>query len=149
MNLNRKMLLSIMLIGLIVGGSYAVECAVKVQGARSARIVRVVNDDQAVAMLSAGVFKQLKQQESAFDKDTSDNSVDGPSLLFVIRSTGINDFQQVEVKGLQNEDVYKLERNQINNDIVFSFTKHQTVNLGNKKDRGRYLVQDVSEIRVR
>lgn len=141
MSLNKKIITGMILIILFVAGAYLVENLSKEQGLNSAKVIKVQDNDNPVALMGIDVLKQLNKQEFPDDKDSK-----GPSLLYVMGSAGIGDFNKVEVKGLDNKSVYRANSSEISKDYILYFTDHGTVSLCKKSDCQHFLVEDVSQI---
>jgi len=141
MTLNKKIAISIAFILLLVAGSYLAENLSKEQGLKSASVIRVQENGNLVALMGVDVLRALKEQESPGDKEAK-----GLSLLYAVGAAGIADFNQIEVKGIDSKSVFRATRNEITGDYILYFTDRGTVNLCNKNDYQRFLVEDVSEI---
>lgn len=149
MILKKRIMISIVVIILVIVGAYTTEYIIKVHGNNSAKFVHVLKNNKETAVLSEGVFRELKKSESSIAKKETMQSKVGPSLLYVIASAGINNFREIEIKGLKNNKSFIINRDQVNHDIVFFFTGHGTVNLGNKKEMKNFLVEEVKEINAK
>ncbi|MDF9409515.1 MULTISPECIES: hypothetical protein [Pelotomaculum] len=141
MSLNKKIIISIVLIILAVAGSYLLENLSKERGLKSATVIKMQENNNLVALMGVDVLKTLKDQESPGDKDAK-----GLSLLYAMGAAGIGEFNQIEVKGVDNKSVFQANKNEITRDYLLYFTDHGTVNLCRKNDYQRFLVEDVSEI---
>lgn len=141
MTLNKKIIISIVLIILAVAGSYLIESLSKEQGLKSATVIKVQENNNLAALMGVDVLKALKDQEPPGDKDAK-----GLSLLYAMGAAGIGEFNQIEVKGVDNKSVFQANKNELTRDYILYFTDHGTVSLCKKNDYQHFLVEDVSEI---
>lgn len=141
MVLNKKIMISVILILLFVAGSYLIEKLSKAQGISSGKVIKMEDNNNLAALMGIDVIRALKEQELPNDKDAK-----GPSLLYVMGSAGIGEFKQVEIKGLDNKSVFHANKNEINKDFILYLTDRNTVNLCRKNDYQHFLVEDISEI---
>jgi len=141
MALNKKIIISIVLIILAVAGSYLLENLSREQGLKSATVIKVQENNNLVALMGVDVLKVLKEQEFPGDEDAK-----GPSLLYAMGAAGIGEFNKIEVKGVDNKSVFQATKDEITRDYILYFTAHGTVNLCKKNDYQHFLVEDVSEI---
>lgn len=142
---NRIIIAFIVIIALIIV-FYAVENIVLKYGEKSAKVIKVKSDDQTMALLSSGVFKELKEQE-ARDEQVDFLKDFGPSLTYVIFSSGINDFESVDIKNINGETV-SLLKSEINANIVFHVAKNKTVSLYNQSKK-KFIIKCISEINAK
>jgi hypothetical protein len=133
-NLRVKATISILIILLAVGSSYAVEYVVKNQGLKTAKVIKVSLNNQPVAFLDVKILKQIS---------------DNPTLASVLGAAGVNDFKEVEIKGLKNDNVYHASKEQVNDSIRFTFTDQGSVNLRSGNDPVSIKVDAVSEINTK
>lgn len=141
MSQNKKIIVSLVVIALIILGAYSTEYFFKENGLNSGSIVKVNNNAKLAAYMDKDVLTQLAGQKGKSSK----NHV-GPTLSSVLTAAGISYIEKVQVKGLHTKSPQKFDQKEINDDLVFYFTNHNTVNLGRKKDYPHYLVKDVTEI---
>jgi hypothetical protein len=130
--LNRRIALSILAIGLLVMAAYGTEYLAKNQGLHTATMINIQSNNKTAALFGVDVLRQLDGG--------------GPGLISVLAAAGIDRFSKVEVKGLKNNTVYQINKNEINKDLNLRFTDRGTVNLCNNKANKAILVEDVNEI---
>jgi hypothetical protein len=146
MKLRNRIIIALVLIFLLIITFYAIENIFLKQGEKHATVIKVKTDDETVALLSSGVFEELKKQEinnkkAGFSKDF------GPSLSFVISSVGINDFESIIIKGI-DKSMVNLSKTEVNDDMVFMVYKNKTVDLYSQSHQ-KLIIKTVSEIDVR
>lgn len=141
MVLNKKIVISMVLILLFVAGSYLLENLSKEQGLKAATVIKVQENENLVALMGVDVLRALKDQESPGDKDAK-----GVSLLYAMGAAGIGEFNEIEIRGVDKNSVFQATMNEITRDYILYFTERGTVNLCKKNEYQRFLVEDVSEI---
>lgn len=141
MTLNKKIIIALIAIALVIPGAYLFENFSKGQALKAATVIKVQEDSNLVALLGVDVLRKLNEQEFPGDEDSK-----GPSLLYAMGAAGIGEFNEIEIKGLNNKAVFRASRNEISRDYILCFTERGTVNLCLKNDYQHFLVKDVSEI---
>ena len=95
--INGRIVTGILLLALVIGGSFLSEKVARVQGSQRGEVVPVVQNDITVAYLDAGVIRHLSIQERQLEQNRdgsgSDNEV---SLSFVLGSAGLVDYEYVQ-----------------------------------------------------
>lgn len=142
MGLNKRIVISILTILMMVSISYLIENVSKERGLNSASIIKVLDNNKVAALMGVDVLKELKEQEFPNDEDVTN----GPTLLTVLAAAGTGDYRTIEIKGLDNQTLYRASQNEINKEYIFIFTDHGTVNLCKINQEQQLLVKDVSEI---
>ncbi len=146
MKLRNRIIIAFVLVFLLIITFYTMENIFLKQGEKYATVIKVKTDDETSALLSSGVFEELKEQEinnkkASFSKDF------GPSLPYVISSTGINDFECIIIKGIDKSTV-NLSKTEVNNDMVFMVYENKTVDLYSQSQQ-KLIVKTISEIDVK
>jgi len=138
MTLNKKIIMGIMILVLMIAASYTLEYTYKNAGTKSGSIIKITNNNQTAAFMGSDVLKKLAG-------GTKNKSEEGPTLTSVLVAAGISDFSKVQITGVRESASYVASKAEISNDIIFYYTDHNTVNLA-KKDNHQVLVEDVSTI---
>ena len=138
MTLNKKIIMGIMILVLMIAASYTLEYTYKNAGTKSGSIIKITNNNQTAAFMGSDVLKKLAG-------GTKNKSEEGPTLTSVLVAAGISDFSKVQITGVREGASYVASKAEISNDIIFYYTDHNTVNLA-KKDNHQVLVEDVSTI---
>jgi len=139
MKFNKKIIIGLLIIVLIIAVSYTVEFSYKSFGLKSGAVIQISYNNQVAAYFGGDVLKKLPD-------GTAENSNQGPTLNSVLIAAGISDFKKVEISGLEDDVPYKLDGKQISDNYRFYYTDHNTVSLAQKSDSGKILVEDVSKI---
>ncbi|MCG9968820.1 hypothetical protein L9W92_12305 [Pelotomaculum terephthalicicum JT] len=150
MTVNKRIIAGILLLILIVGGSYFFEQITKAQGSRNGRLVPVIQHDETTAYLDAGVIRQLGRQEQEMNKDageTGDNGDNEVSLGFVLGSAGVAGYQYIEVSGAGDSEDIKLGPRDIGG-IVLSSNSNSTFAMADKAGGNRVIIKEVAKIYV-
>jgi hypothetical protein len=143
---NKRIVISVLLIFLLVAGSYLFENIMKKQGMNSAQIVKVTEKGKVVAYISADVLRQLMEQNSQKDED---NLSKGPSLILAMNAAGASNFKQIEVKGKGEKASFVLEEKDINSDLELFLENNGTINLCKKDNSSNFLVKEITEINIK
>lgn len=138
MTINKKIIAGFAVLVLIIAASYGIEYSYKSVGTKSGAIVKISNNNQPAAYFGSDVLQKLPG-------GTKKNSAEGPTLTSVLIAAGISDFSKVEIIGVNSNTPYIINKAEVNNNLVFYYTNHNTVNLV-KKDNQQVLVEDVSTI---
>lgn len=141
MNLNKKIIIGIIIVLLIPVISYTIEYTFKSTGLKSGAIIKISHNNQVAAYFGSDVLKQLPAG--------SGNSNEGPTLSSVLIAAGIGNFSNVDISGGNDDSPYKISSNEMSNNYRFYYTDHNTVNLVKKSDNQNILVEDVSEINAK
>lgn len=130
--LNRRILVGVLLLVLVVTVFYGIEYIAKNQGLQTATIIRMQTDKQVVAFLDIGVLRKLDAA--------------GPSLKVVLAAAGLDRFGMVEIRGLRSDAPYQVNTAETDKELHLLFTARGTVDLCRGRDETAVLVADVSEI---
>ncbi|MDD2444006.1 MAG: hypothetical protein PHS52_05860 [Desulfotomaculaceae bacterium] len=141
MSLNKKIIIGISIIFLIVAASYLLENASKERGLSAGKVIKVLDNNELAAYMGVDVIRYLNEQEFPGAPDSK-----GPTLLYVMGAAGISEFNQVEIKGLGDGAVFRAGKDEVNRDYILCVTNQGTVNLINKNNYRYILVENVSEI---
>lgn len=142
--INRRIVIGILLLTLVVGGAFLFEKVTKIQGSKNGKLVPVVQNDKTIAYLDAGVIRQLSCQERDLKQGQggsgSDNEV---SLSFALGSAGIVDYEYVQVTGLGESEEFKLKQEETEG-ISLSANSNGTFALVNKSGGNRVMIKEVA-----
>jgi len=141
MALNKRIIISISVVLLIVAISYLFENVSKERGLSIGRVIKVLDNNELTAYIGVDVLMYLNEQEFPGAPDSK-----GPTLMYVMGSAGISEFNEVEIKGLGGDAVFLAGMDETNKDYVLCLTSSKTVNLINKNNYRHILVENVSEI---
>ncbi len=149
MKIDKRIVLGLIFIVVIVGSAFLLEHTVKVQGSNSARIIPVIQNNETIAFVDAGVIEQLREQEHAMREvsEGSDNTGE-VSLEFVLGSVGGFDYRYIEVKGLDDSETWRLEQSKLDPAIVLSSNMSGTVAMINSEDGRQILIKAIKEIHL-
>lgn len=141
--INRRIVINILLLILVVGGAFLFEKVLKIQGSQSGQLVPVVHKEKTIAYLDAGVIRQLSDQERDLQQGRGvSGSANAVSLSFVLGSVGIDDYAYVQVTGLGDSKSCKLKLEEAK-DIVLSANSNGTFAMVNVADGHRIIVNEV------
>jgi hypothetical protein len=142
--INRRIVIGILLLTLVVGGAFLFERVTKIQGSQNGKLVPVVQNDKTIAYLDAGVIRQLSCQECELKQGQgasgSDNEV---SLSFALGSAGIVDYEYIQVTGLGDSEEFKLKQEEME-DISLSSNSNGTFAMVNKSGGNRVMIKEVA-----
>ncbi|SFH10164.1 hypothetical protein SAMN05660649_03867 [Desulfotomaculum arcticum] len=148
MTFNRRIVIGILVLVLVVGGAFLFEHVIKVQGSRKGILVPVVQNSKTIAYLDAGTIRQLGQQERELSQGQSNsNSNNEVSLSFVLGSAGIIDYQCIEVGGVGDSQDFKLSPQDIEV-IALSSNSNSTFAMVNKAEGNRVMIKEVAKFNV-
>lgn len=146
--INRRIVIGLLLLVLVVGGAFLFEGITKIKGSQSGQLVPVMQNDKTIAYYDAGVIRQLSLQERELKRDqggsVSDNKV---SLSFALGSAGIDDYEYVLVTGLGDNEEFKLKRGETES-MVLSSNNNGTFSLVNQSGGNRVIVKEVARFYV-
>lgn len=143
---NKRIVISVLLIFLLVAGSYLFENVMKRQGMNSAQIIKVTEKGKVVAYISADVLRQLMEQNSQKDED---NLSKGPSLILAMNAAGVSNFKRIEIKGKGDKASIVLNENDISSDLELFLANNGTINLCKKDNSSSFLVKEITEIDIK
>jgi hypothetical protein len=138
-NLGKRILISAVAIILFVGGAYLLEYGLKSRALSSGAMIKVNSDGKLSALMSIDLIRELRKEASG-SKDR------GPALSSVITAAGVTDFNRVEVRGIDDESLLRLNKADIGPNLVVWYTDHETIELRNLDDDGRVLLEDICQI---
>lgn len=142
--INRRIVIGILLLILVVGGAFLFEGVTKVQGSQNGKLVPVDQNDKTIAYLDAGVIRQLSRQERELKQGQGGSGGDNEvSLSFVLGSAGIVDYAYIEVTGLGDSENCKLKQEEMES-ITLSSNSNGTFAMVNKSAGNRVLVKEVA-----
>ncbi len=149
MTFNRRIVVGILVLVLVAGGAFLLEHMAKVQLSRNGRLVPVIQDSKIIAYLDAGTIRQLSQQERELrpGQDNSNNHSE-VSLSFMLGSTGVVDYQYIEVSGVGNSKDFKLNPGDIEDIALSASSNHHTFALVNRAEGNRVMIQKVAKVYV-
>lgn len=139
----KRIAISILIIILITAGSYLYEDIMKNRGVNSARIIKVTEREKVIAYISSDVLRQVMEQYA-----DGENLSIGPSFSLAISAAGVSEFEKLEVKGKDKDEVVVLSKAAIGNDLVIYLSSDGTMNLCNK-DNSINLVKAITEISIK
>lgn len=142
MSLKKKILMSFLIIILIIVTAYSIEYVSRERGLGSATIIKVTIDGKVASLMGVDVLSKLKSEPVAGSRLTM-----GPELNSVLTAAGASRFNSIEIIGIDRQRSYRLDKKQINNQVVFYFNDSGTVNLCVGAPE-HPVVRDVSEIKV-
>lgn len=143
MNLNKKIVITVSLILLLVAGFYTAEKVIKTEGLNSATIIKVSNNGKVAAYISADVLEKLMEKDSQ-----EDNMSKGPSLISAVNAAGFDRYSEIEVMGIGNGNSIDLNSKGIDNNLILYIGEDGKINLcGNKGSS--LLVKGVTEINIK
>ncbi|EHL08395.1 hypothetical protein DesLBE_1679 [Desulfitobacterium sp. LBE] len=100
-----RVVVGLITIALIAGGSYLFEAKAKAQGSMTGQLVPVVQHDAIVAYVDSGAVGQLSEQEKEVKGEAAAKRDDqAASLDFVLNSAGITAYSRVEIGDIADND---------------------------------------------
>lgn len=145
MSLNKKILISVIIIAAIISCSYAFELNYKKSALKAGIMIDIEQDGKSVAVMDSGVLNRLP---TTINKDAQKK--EGPALLSVLNSAGLSPYtyNKVYITSLYGDTPYEIKSSDISDDIIFYFASNKTVNLGRRSQYPNVLLKGVSIINV-
>lgn len=148
MTLNRRIVIGVLAIILLVGGAYLFEQVTKVQGSQNGKLIPVAQNDKIVAYLDAGTIKQLSIQERTLKKDKSNiNGQNDASLDFVLGSAGIINYHTVRVYGVGDDEGTSLDKGKITM-MTLSPNENKTMSMLDQADGNQVKIKKVRKLLI-
>lgn len=133
----KRVITGILIILAIIGCSYLIENGFLASGLKSAKVIPVLDDNKPIAYLDSRVLEQLG------DKDPK-----GPPLIAVLNAAGAEEYDEIIIRGVDDDSVYSLHREQLNDNLVCSLNGDGTADLINQRT-SQVLVKIIKEIEVK
>lgn len=145
MSLNKKIIVSVIVIAVIIGCSYAFELNFKSSALKAGIMIDIKQDGRSAAVMDSGVLNKLP---TTINKDAQKK--EGPTLLSVLNSAGLSPYtyNKVYITSLYDDTPYEINASDLNDDIIFYFAGNKTVNLGRRSQYPNIIVRAVSNINV-
>ncbi|HHU86047.1 MAG: hypothetical protein ACOX86_11110 [Pelotomaculaceae bacterium] len=144
--INGRIVTGILLLALVIGGSFLSEKVARVQGSQRGEVVPVVQNDITVAYLDAGVIRQLSIQERQLEQNRdgsgSDNEV---SLSFVLGSAGLVDYEYVQATGLGDSGECRIKRGEVEGIVLYT-NSNGTLSMVNKSGGNQVMIKEVARL---
>ena len=138
--LGKKLVISATIIALFVAGSYLLEYGLKSRALSSGTMIKVNSNGKLSALMGVDLIKELKKKESG------DQLGQGPQLSSVITAAGVAEFDRVEVRGVDDQSIFRIKKAEVGPELVIWYTDHGTVELRKKSKNKDILVKDISQI---
>lgn len=143
MNIKKRIFIGIFLIAIFTSGAYLFEKVSLNFGIKSAKVIKITQDDKTIAFISSDILKQLMEQNLNENHDEAF----GPSLSRTMHAAGINEFKKVEIKGVEKSIV--LNEEEIKDDLVLFLKNDGSVSLCYEKENSNLLVSKITEIIIK
>lgn len=145
MAITKRIGIGLLVLVLVVVGSYFFEQLTKAQGSQNGKLVPVVQDDKTTAYLDAGVIKQLSEQERALEQKTGNSNE--VSLDFVLGSAGVTDYKYIEVSGVGDRENLKVSPEEVEYITLYA-NSNNTFAIVNKAEENRVMFKEVAKFYV-
>lgn len=141
MKINKRVVIGLLIIVLILASAYTIEFTYKNIGLKSGAVIEISKNEKEAAYFGGDVLKELPG-------GSTDGSEQGPTLNSVLMAAGVTDFNEVQIFGLDEDSYLKLDQKQVSDEYRFYYTDHNTLNLARQSDNKNILVESVCKINV-
>ena len=133
----KRLIIGVFIILAIIGCAYLTENISTALSLKSAKVIKVLDNNKTIAYLDSGVLKIIGSKDPK-----------GPTLTAVLNATGAELFDEITVKGAKNSTIYSINRGQLNDNLVCSLNEDGTADLIDQSS-SQILVKSINEIDVK
>ncbi len=143
--IKKRIGIGLLVLALVVGGSYLFELLTKAQGSKNGKLVPVVQYDKTIAYLDAGVIRQLSLQEQGLKQGTGNpNEV---SLDFALGSAGIVDYKYIVLSGVGDSENLEFRPKEVSGITLYA-NINSTFAMINKAEGNRVMLKEVAKFYI-
>lgn len=133
----KRLIIGVFIILAIIGCAYLIENISTALSLKSAKVIKVLDNNKIIAYLDSGVLKKIGSKDPK-----------GPPLTAVLNAAGAEVFDEITVKGAKTSTLYSIHREQLNDNLVCSLNEDGTADLIDQST-SQILVKTVNEIKVK
>ncbi|MGI5926175.1 MAG: hypothetical protein ACOX8A_03195 [Thermacetogeniaceae bacterium] len=133
----KRVITGVLIVLVIIGCAYLIEKGFLAIGLKSAKVIRVLDENKPIAYLDSRVLEQIGDQDPK-----------GPPLIAVLNAAGAEEYDEIVIRGLGDGSVYFLHREQLNNKLICSLNGNGTADLIDQRT-SQVLVKLIKEIEVK
>lgn len=133
----KRLIIGVFIILVVIGCSYLTENISTALSLKSAKVIKVFDNNKTIAYLDSGVLKKIGSKDPK-----------GPTLTAVLNATGAELFDEITVKGAKTSTIYSINREQLNDNLVCSLNEDGTADLIDQST-SHILVKSINVIDVK
>jgi hypothetical protein len=140
---DKKVIISILLIILIVSSAYSIERYIKENGTAKGEILEISDDQQTIAYISGDIIMKLLEND-----DLKKHTGDGLSLNSLLNSVGAYNYTKIEIKNRNSTLIIPFSATDFDKNYYIKYTSTNNMTVVLKNNGKCTTIENISNIHL-